>query len=123
MGGRFFLALVCGCALAACAKAVPMPQHAGRLTIAILGEPFSLNPLYLQDGAASMIGELGRSYRTNYDAHGKIVTDVAVIVPMLANGGISAMETHHLSPAPRRPAAIWPPFSPPATSSLPIAQS
>ena len=89
MGGRFFLAFVCGCALAACAKAVPMPQHSGTLTIAILGEPFSLNPLYLQDGAASMIGELGYSYLTNYDAHGTIVTDVAATVPTLANGGIS----------------------------------
>ena len=89
MGGRAILAFVCCCALAACSKAVPVPQHSGTLAIAILGEPFSLNPLYLQDGAASMIGELGYSYLTNYDAHGTIVRDVAATVPTLANGGIS----------------------------------
>lgn len=89
MGTRFVLAYVSVFALAACSKGAPAPQRSDVLVIAIPREPASLNPLFLQGTASYMIGELGYSYLTKYDAHGNIITDASATVPTLANGGIS----------------------------------
>jgi peptide/nickel transport system substrate-binding protein len=84
--------------LAACAKAAGPPRPT-TLVIAIGQEPSSLNPLYLGGAIGYAISEFGYSYLTNYDSRGNIVPDVAVAVPSLANGGISAdgkRVTYHL---------------------------
>src|SRR5580692_7703348 len=88
MLGRLFLVCIC-CTLAACTKASVEPHRSGVLVIAVSGEPGSLNPLYLQGSPAAMVGALGYSSLTKYDARGRIVADAAAMVPSLANGGIS----------------------------------
>jgi peptide/nickel transport system substrate-binding protein len=90
--------LVFAFSLAACAKAGG-PSRPTTLIIAAGQEPSSLNPLYLGGAIGYAISELGYSYLTNYDSSGNIVPDVAVAVPSLANGGISAdgkRITYHL---------------------------
>ena len=77
--------------LAACAKTGSGASRQATLVIASGQEPSSLNPLYLQGAIGYAISELGYSYLTNYDSRGNIVPDVAVAVPSIANGGISAM--------------------------------
>jgi peptide/nickel transport system substrate-binding protein len=52
-------------------------------------EPDSLNPIYLDGTMDDLVSALGYSSLTTYDAHDRIVTDVATVVPTLANGGIS----------------------------------
>ena len=74
---------------AACARAGPPPSRPGTLVIAVLQEPASLNPLYLQGGIGHAISELSYTYLTNYDSNGNVVPEVAVTVPSLTNGGIS----------------------------------
>ncbi|MGB6518391.1 MAG: peptide ABC transporter substrate-binding protein, partial [Candidatus Cybelea sp.] len=77
------------CFVTACVKAGPPLSHRGTLVIAVLQEPASLNPLYLQGGIAHAISELSYSYLTNYDSNGNVVPRVALTVPSLTNGGIS----------------------------------
>jgi peptide/nickel transport system substrate-binding protein len=60
------------------------------LVIAIIADPVSLNPLYLNGGDADMIGSLTGSYLTRYGARNALVPDVAVTVPSVKNGGISS---------------------------------
>ena len=60
------------------------------MVIAIIADPVSLNPLYLNGGDADMIGSLTGSYLTRYGARNAIVPDVAVTVPSVKNGGISS---------------------------------
>jgi peptide/nickel transport system substrate-binding protein len=84
--------------LVACAR-TGTPSRPATLIIATGQEPSSLNPLYLQGAIGYAISELGYSYLTNYDSRGNIMPDVAVAVPTLANGGISAdgkRVTYHL---------------------------
>jgi peptide/nickel transport system substrate-binding protein len=80
---------VLACFVTACVKAGPPLSHRGTLVIAVLQEPASLNPLYLQGGIAHAISELSYSYLTNYDSNGNAVPRVALTVPSLTNGGIS----------------------------------
>jgi peptide/nickel transport system substrate-binding protein len=64
------------------------PPAANGIRIA-LTEPVSLNPLYLQGIASFEFSELGFSYLTTYSPDDRIVPDLAVRVPTLANGDIS----------------------------------
>lgn len=76
--------------LAACSKTGSPPTRTDTLVVAVSQEPVSLNPLYLEGIIGYTIGELGYSYLTNYDSYGKVVPDVAVTVPTIANGGVSS---------------------------------
>ena len=99
MTPRAVAALVLTFNLAACAKTGSGASRQATLVIASGQEPSSLNPLYLQGAIGYAISELGYSYLTNYDSRGNIVPDVAVAVPSIANGGISAdgkRVTYHL---------------------------
>lgn len=96
---RLLAACACAGGIAACATARTAPEYSGTLVIATPQEPISLNPLYLEGVLAYTIGELGYSYLTNYDSRGKLVPDVATVVPTRANGGISRdgrRVTYHL---------------------------
>ncbi|MGA7200502.1 MAG: ABC transporter substrate-binding protein, partial [Candidatus Cybelea sp.] len=94
MTPRGIAILGCACVFAACAKsAAPLPRPA-TLVVAISQEPVSLNPLYLQGALGYAISELGYTYLTNYDSNGKLVPEVAVTVPSLANGGVSSDGKH-----------------------------
>src|ERR1700729_4207028 len=89
MLARGWLACICCFAFAACSRGRLAPPRSDVLVIAIPREPASLNPLFLQGSAAYMIGQLGYSYLTKYDAHGEIVADAATMVPTVANRGIA----------------------------------
>jgi peptide/nickel transport system substrate-binding protein len=89
MVGRLLLACVSACVVVGCSKAARPLEHSGTLVIAVIGEPISLNPLYLQGDGGEMIGDLGYSKLTAYDATGEIVTQVSATVPSVENGGIS----------------------------------
>jgi peptide/nickel transport system substrate-binding protein len=73
-----------------CAKRESAPAHADRLSIALLQEPVSLDPLLLEGPIAYAVSELFYTYLTNYDAAGNMVPDVALQVPTPENGGVSA---------------------------------
>lgn len=77
------------CAAAGCMNRAFAPERSDLLVIATTAEPPSLNPLYLQGRDNADINALGYSGLTTYDRRGAIVTDVATIVPTMANGGIS----------------------------------
>jgi peptide/nickel transport system substrate-binding protein len=86
------LALAAGCA--------PAPRASGpALTIGQQQEPMSLNPA-LENGTSSMEwGLLLFNYLVKFDDRGKLIGDVATVVPSLANGGISRdglTVTYHL---------------------------
>lgn len=74
---------------AACTNRASAPQRRDLLIIATTAEPPSLNPLYLQGRDYADISALGYSSLTTYDRRGAVVADVAMIVPTVANGGIS----------------------------------
>src|ERR1700729_1575714 len=89
MTPRVFLACLLISTTAGCSNRGPTLRRSDLLIIARLSEPTSLNPLYLQGSDAADIGALGFSSLTTYDANDAIITDVATVVPTLANGGIS----------------------------------
>jgi peptide/nickel transport system substrate-binding protein len=60
------------------------------LVVAVRNDPRSLNPLLLEGVTAYTFGGLLYSYLTTYDQHGDLVGDLALAVPSVANGGISA---------------------------------
>jgi len=77
------------CAMIGCNYQGSSPQRSNSLVIAVVAEPSSLNPLLLQGGAASDVSALGYSFLTKYGTNDAIITDLARVVPSLANGGIS----------------------------------
>jgi peptide/nickel transport system substrate-binding protein len=66
-----------------------VPDEAGTLVIGEQQEPISLNPALLNGQLSSQWGELLFSYLVKYDDNGRLVGDVASVVPTLQNGGIS----------------------------------
>lgn len=71
----------------ACAQQ-QVAQKAGTLVIGEQQEPISLNPALLNGQLSSQWGELLFSYLVKYDNRGRLVGDVATVVPTLKNGGI-----------------------------------
>ena len=74
-------------------------REPGTLVVAVPKEPISLNPLLLEGLDAYTYGEILYSYLTGYDSDGRVVPDLAVSVPSLANGGVSPdgrTVTYHL---------------------------
>jgi peptide/nickel transport system substrate-binding protein len=87
--GHALIGLLCAFVVAGCGRARVGAQPPRDFVVAIGADPVSLNPLYLQGGAAAMIGSLTGSYLTTYDTRGAIVPDIAVDTPTFKNGGIS----------------------------------
>jgi peptide/nickel transport system substrate-binding protein len=83
------LAVAAIAVLASCARAGLRPLSGNQLTIAQIQEPRSLNPLFLDGYVTGEINGLVFSYLTQYDTHGRIVPQVAAVVPTQKNGGIS----------------------------------
>ncbi len=75
-------------ALTACTAQHPQPPP-DSLTIGQQQEPISLNPALENGQRSTEWGELLFSYLVKYDDRGRLVGDVAIQVPSLANGGIS----------------------------------
>jgi peptide/nickel transport system substrate-binding protein len=74
--------------LAGCSRG-PAPPAADSLTIAQQREPMALNPA-LENGTSAMEwGLLLFNYLVKFDDKGRLVGDVATVVPTLSNGGIS----------------------------------
>jgi peptide/nickel transport system substrate-binding protein len=69
-------------------------RDTSQLIVARLSEPSSLNPLYLQGPDVSDVSALLFSSLTRYDARNRIAPDVAIAVPTVGNGGISADGRH-----------------------------
>jgi len=74
-------------ALGACAHA---PQSQRGFSIAQQWEPQSLNPALENGTSSTQWSMLVFSYLVKYDDRGRLVPDVAIAVPTLHNGGISA---------------------------------
>jgi peptide/nickel transport system substrate-binding protein len=73
-----------------CARRQAVPSaHKNALTIALIQEPVSLDPLLLEGPIAYAVSELFYTYLTNYDSDGNIVPDIALQVPTPENGGVS----------------------------------
>jgi peptide/nickel transport system substrate-binding protein len=88
--------LVAILSLTACSRSSSAPEPAQRtLVIAQLREPNSLNPLLIDGSVAENLGALAFSYLVAVDDGGRLVPDVATVVPTLANGGI-ARDGRHL---------------------------
>jgi peptide/nickel transport system substrate-binding protein len=88
----FFSCLLAGVAAGCAHRSAALPSE--QLVVATLGEPASLNPLYLEGTDASDIRALAYSFLTTYDAGGDVIADAAAFVPTLANGGISRDGKH-----------------------------
>lgn len=84
---RRLLALLLLAAAACSQRQVPVAP--GALIIGEQQEPISLNPALLNGQLSSQWGELLFSYLVKYDNRGRLVGDVATVVPSLENGGIS----------------------------------
>lgn len=61
----------------------------GHLRLGATDEPDALNPFFSHNAAADEIETLLFAYVFRYDAHGKLLPEVAREVPTYANGGIS----------------------------------
>jgi peptide/nickel transport system substrate-binding protein len=87
------------CALTACHPAGSAGSGTTRLVIADPREPRSLNPLLLEGPTATTYVPLIYSYLLTIDDRGNLQPDLAVEVPSVANGGITAdgrVITYHL---------------------------
>lgn len=97
---RAFAAGLAALALSSChARSAVGHAASNALVVAVRKEPESLNPLLLEGVNAYVFGELLYSYLTTYDAKGRPAPDLALEVPSLANGGVSAdgrTITYHL---------------------------
>jgi len=61
----------------------------GIVRLGVSDEPDSLDPLFANDASADQIATLLYVHVFRYDAHGRLVPDLATVVPTYANGGIS----------------------------------
>jgi peptide/nickel transport system substrate-binding protein len=61
----------------------------GIVRLGVPDEPDSLNPLFANDASADQISTLLYVHVFRYDYHGRLVPDLATVVPTYANGGIS----------------------------------
>ncbi|MDP9019125.1 MAG: peptide ABC transporter substrate-binding protein [Candidatus Eremiobacteraeota bacterium] len=78
------VAILCGC------SAKPQGSSASAaLRIAQQQEPASLDPLLLNGTVGNETAALIYSYLVKFDDRGNLVPDIALVVPSLANGGIS----------------------------------
>lgn len=86
---RWTAALLLLAILAACGR----PQESARtndsLSVGVLGDFDSLNPLLLQGSETAAIVPLVFSYLVTVDAAGRLTPDLALEVPSIENGGIS----------------------------------
>jgi len=83
-------ALLAALALASCTSTAITTRQDTVLHIAQSAEPGSLDPLLLTGAPAEEIGSLLYSYLLRVDDRGTLVPDLALRVPSIANGGISA---------------------------------
>ncbi len=98
---KAFVALTCGLLLqfTGCAKigndsvSGGFARHSwtqsGHLRLGESDEPDALNPLFSHTAAADQIETLLFAYVFRYDAHGRLIPEVAREIPTYANGGIS----------------------------------
>jgi peptide/nickel transport system substrate-binding protein len=90
---------------AACSRAGAPSGSQQRLTIGIVGEPSSLNPLLIEGASTALVCPLIFSYLLTANHAGTLVPDLASEVPTQQNGGISRdgmTITYHL-----RHGAVW----------------
>ncbi len=72
---------------------------ASSVTLGVVGEPHTLNPLLEQGGITATIGPVIFSYLLTIDAQGRLRPDLAEAVPSARNGGVSSdglTVTYHL---------------------------
>jgi peptide/nickel transport system substrate-binding protein len=100
MQGRFFrfsaparavsrVGIACMTALIALAAPVPASVTHDRVRYALIGEPISLNPLFLQGSNLVMMSELAFEPLLRFGAHGRLIPALATAAPTRENGGIS----------------------------------
>jgi len=62
----------------------------GIVRLGVSDEPDSLDPLYANTASADQISTLLYAHVFRYDYHGRLLPDLATVVPTYANGGISS---------------------------------
>ena len=87
---RWIATLLAALALSSCSSAATPTGREPILRIAQSAEPRSLDPLLLTGAPAEEIGGLLYSYLLRVDDRGMLVPDLALRVPSIANGDISA---------------------------------
>ncbi|HZZ01012.1 MAG TPA: peptide ABC transporter substrate-binding protein [Candidatus Baltobacteraceae bacterium] len=75
--------------LSACSRPGESARTNDSLTVGVLGDFQSLNPLLLAGSDTAAIVPLVFSYLVSVDGHGRLVPDLALEVPSVANGGVS----------------------------------
>jgi peptide/nickel transport system substrate-binding protein len=63
--------------------------HAGIVRVGVADEPDSLDPLFANTASADQVSTLLYAHVFRYDYHGRLLPDLATVVPTYANGGIS----------------------------------
>ncbi len=96
-GARAFAAaLLLGCAACAQAGSVTSPDV---IRMEVASDPPGLNPLVVDNAGVSFLAPLIHGYLMRDDGRGRLIPDLAEVVPTLANGGISRdglTVTYHL---------------------------
>ncbi len=91
--------LIAALVAAGCTKDGTRHADASSLTIGVLGEAHSLNPLLEEGSVSGTIGPLIFSYLLTVDARGRLQPDLAQAIPSAGNRGISPdgeTVTYHL---------------------------
>ncbi|HTJ25635.1 MAG TPA: peptide ABC transporter substrate-binding protein [Candidatus Limnocylindria bacterium] len=95
-GRRLALTAALACALSGCARSGP-PPHTLRTFVAV--DPPSWNPLVVDNSTTTLLAEFVHGFLLRADGQGRLIPDLATVVPTLANGGISRdgrTVTYHL---------------------------
>jgi len=95
-GRRLALTAALACALSGCARSGP-PPHTLRTFVAV--DPPGWNPLVVDNSTTTLLAEFVHGFLLRADGQGRLIPDLATVVPTLANGGISRdgrTVTYHL---------------------------
>jgi peptide/nickel transport system substrate-binding protein len=95
-GDRLALAVGLLCILCGCARSAP-PTQTLRTYSAV--DPPGWNPLVVDNSTTFLLAEFVHGYLLRADEQGRLIPDLATVVPTLANGGISRdgrTVTYHL---------------------------
>jgi peptide/nickel transport system substrate-binding protein len=95
-GRLLALTAALACALSGCARSGP-PPHTLRTFVAV--DPPGWNPLVVDNSTTTLLAEFVHGFLLRADGQGRLIPDLATVVPTLANGGISRdgrTVTYHL---------------------------